>query len=366
MYSEAKPWIDQFKSLLVDCCISLEHNDNASSQTLKPKVSLEVAKKAVDVANNDLSVDLEEAKLLTDLVNQSEKWFDRALEFAPKRNKRVTKGKRDSQEKHSIEEVISLINDAPSIPMDTTEDAERLRILLSQAKSWRLQAQVTLREISNAFGSLREERSRYYGSSETYLLCENSDTNVENGETHEKLQAEEENSTQLDTEETSLRGIPNSSGVNVYKMIINLVKSAEDMSISSIEEDIAKDVDIISRWCKKAALLIGSHTDVYTNTRTKKNLDDLISNGELLKERGMITCADADFEEKNLLQTLKSNVTSFIDDDIGRLKILRIHRDNYYAWCDKVNKAYTESDKKLPLEELKKLANESLVYPQSK
>ena len=376
MYAEAKTWFDEYKPLLVKCGIQLEKVVNESDCS-QQKVSIDEVNKAIEVATNDVTTDLEEVKQLEVLVSQSQDWFDSALEFAPKRNKRTVRSKKDLQNKHSIQQVVSLIDRAGTIPMDTSKDLERLRMLLSDVKSWRLQAQVKLREITAAFGSLREVRIRYYGSPDRFL-----EAAIE--KEHEQVHIEEEteavdndieslcaNGNQSDSEESSIRSPSKSNftngGNNVYKIVSNLVKSAEVMSIYSFEEEVAEKLLIISKWCKKAALLIASHTDVYINKRWKKDLDSLICEGEGLRVWNDDTdfTSKTDTEEMVLLTNLKKNVDSFISGDIERLKILRIHRDNFYSWCDKANKAYTEGDKKVPLETLKILAEESQIYPPS-
>lgn len=382
MYSEAKSWIDKYKHLLTNCGIQLVHTNNDKDTPLqlqKQKVLIDDVNGAIEAASKDLSIDLEEVEKLKELVSQSQDWFDRAIEFAPKRNKRLVRGKKDSQVKHSIEEVVSLIDSAGRIPMDTSKDLERLRILLSDVQSWRLQAQVRLREIIVTFDSLREERIRYYGLPEKFLEKFSSIITTSLDEVSEGHAQEQDivtngntqplNENQSDSEDKSSPKLsPANVGKNVYRLITNLVKSAESISIFSFEEQIAEKLDIACRWCKKVAQIIASNTDVYTNKRWKRDLELFINEAESLQtwNDASDSISNNDAEEMALFTELKTSVFSFISGDVERLKILKTHRDTFYTWCEKVNKAYTEGDKKISLETLKILASESLIYPQSK
>lgn len=381
MYGEAKTWVENYHHLLSNCGILVGDNKSESlplEQSMK--VSLEHANKAIEAASSDLSVELEEVNRLKSLVSQSREWFDRAIQFAPRRNKRIVKGKRDLPLKRSMEEVVQLIDTAPKIPMDTTEDLGRLRILLSDVQSWRLQAQVSLREVSCAFDLLREERIRYYGAPNLFLQevkisLDSGDMTVgsTDSDTNEAQQNEQSssNKNQSESEDSSTnqtRTVLGSGGKDVYKMISTLIKSSETIPINTFEEQVSEQLGIAVKWCKKAALLIASHNDVYTNKRWKKDLDLLISEGDSLKlsDALSIILTDNDVEEKKLIQDVNKSLSSFISNDIDRLQILRSHRDKFYTWCEKVTAAYSECDNKVPLELLKSLAEESAVYPHSK
>ncbi len=380
MYSEAKSWIEKNKLLLTYCGIQIDREKNSIAQLQKHKVSIDEVNGAIEAATKDLTVDLDEVNQLKVLASQSQDWFNRALEFAPKRNKRIVRGKKDSYTKHSIQEVISLIDSAETIPMDTTKDMERLRMLLSDVQAWRLQSQVKLREIISTFDSLREERVGYYGLPGKFL--ENHKVDIDAPSDNHGLsdghglaigtEALSLNDVHSDSEDSLTKSPSKSSstgaGISVYKLVASLVKSAESMPVYSIEEHISEKLEIACRWCKKAALLIASHTDVYTNKRWRKDLETLINDGESFQiwDSSTDPLPKNDPEELALLSDLKKSVSSFMSNDIERLKILCIHRDNFYVWCDKASKAYTDVDKKIPLETLKSLAEESLVYPQSK
>lgn len=382
IYCDAKAWIEKFHHLLFNCGIIVD-NQSSLPDVQKHKVSLDLANQAIEAASNDLSVELEEVIKLKSLVSKSQDWFDRAIEFAPKRNKRIVKGKKElPTKKRSVQEVIDLINTAPKIPMDTTEDLGRLRILLSDVQSWRLQAQLDLQEITKAFDSLGEERIRYYGEPKDFLKDNEEPPNVEKDSTTltvggndpatQSIQCDNQANLHTKVSENGSKSPSKppsgSTGKDVYKMVSNLIKSAETIPINSFEEQVSAHLGVISKWCKKVAILIASHNDVYTNKRWKKDLDTFISEGENLKFPNMFEdiMTGNDTDEKKLLSNVERSLSTFILHDVQRLEILRTHRNKFYKWCEEVNKAYTEGDKKVTLDVLRTLAEESSIYPQSK
>ncbi len=382
MFSEATTWVDENKDILENCGIQWKvANKESESQSHEPqrKVSIDEVTKAIESAN-DMSFDLDELQQLKALASQSRDWFDQALELAPKRNKRTVKGKQVCPDKQSVEVVLSLINRADTIPLDTTEDLERLRILLSEYKAWRHQADIELTKIGEQFFNLREERISHYGLPDKFLQGEAiGSVNLPNHELEimTELESSEncDESLDLDDSKTEPEGdkVNSASGGKiVYKLISNLIKSAEEMTITSPQEDVAQVLHSVSQWCKKVAIIVSSHNDIYINKRWKKDLDAFISEGEQFLQGENLERWNCDSdpnvgigEETLLLSDLNKNVSNFIKDDIQRLRILRTLRDKFYEWCDKVTTTYANGDKKIPLQTLKVLAEESLVYPQS-
>jgi len=357
MHSDAKSWIDEHEALLKNCGIQWNKTNTNESplHAQKQNIFIDDVNKAIDVARNDLSFNLEEVEKLKALASQSQGWFDRALEFTAKRNKRSINAKKDYANKHTFQEVMSLIDNADTIPMDTSKDLERLQVLLSDVKAWRLRAQIALREIGHSFSSLREERNEYYGNPMNFLQPVDSMDSTDS-----KME------TIAPPSESDLGPMSSNGDVVMCKLVSNLVDSTEEITVRSTEEKITRKLEIVSQWCKKVALIISSHTEVYVDKRWKNDLDILISEGENLTIWNELDSElEVDTKDMELIDSLKSNVSSLIFDDIERLKILRIRRDKFYEWCEKVENAYVQGDKKISLEKLQKLANEGLVYPHS-
>ena len=367
IYSQAKSWIDDNVQLLLGCGVGISGKPHVKDAN-NVIITMEEVKKAIESAMTDLSVDLDEARQLREIADKSQDWFDRSLLIAPKRNKRNFRGRNADDPKHTISEVVALIEDASGIPMNTCDDVERLRMLLSDVQSWRLQAQSTMRDISFAFHSLREERVAYYGLAETFNLA----LNDANDDCQNDGSVSTEDST-LDSQESESKismskqtGITNVKG-NIYKLITNMRKSACSMSIYSLEEEVSENLDTTTRWCKKAANLIGSPNDVFLEKRWTKDLQKLIEEGQKLKSLHLYQIdSSLEEDEKVLLNDLSKSREAFISDDVVRLEKLFGFQKEYQTWCDRVKKALSENERKIPFNVLKKLAEESKIYPPSK
>lgn len=385
IHGDAKSWMEQNKDLLQRCGIQLGIPAEVGS---KKPVSIDEVNGAIESAAKELSVDLDEIKKLKEMAAQSQDWFDLALEYAPKRNKRIVGSKKDTQEKCTMQKVISLIESASNIPMDTSEDVERLGLLLSDVQSWRLEAQVKLKEVAATLIVLGDERVENYGKPDQFLEASVHDSmDVEDEKddaidgTRNDMNAETKDDDATSNISTAVKAnaqdVPqdasdsnkSENGADVYKMVENLAKSFGSVSILTLEEEIIKHLEVMMRWCKKGAGIIDSHEDVFTGKRSKKDLDALINESAKLYLDGAIfslPLPEDGSEEKAILSALEKSVADFISDDMKRLQILQTQRDNYYSWCQKANEAYVESDKRVPVETLQSLAEECSIYPSSK
>ena len=148
--------------LLNRCGIEIQKPTNAPIRSL----TLDEVNIAIESAAKDLPIDLEEVKQLSKIAKDAQSWFDQALRFAPKRKVR---GNKNLEEKHSIDQIVTLIDEASNVPMDTLVDVERLKMQLSDTTSWRLDTQVKIREIIDLFAALKQERMKYYGLSEDFI-----------------------------------------------------------------------------------------------------------------------------------------------------------------------------------------------------
>ena len=153
--------------ILLQRC-GVEFGGKADTTSMNP-VSIDEVNSAIESAAKELAVDLDEVKVLKEMADQSQDWFDQALKFAPKRNKRVVGSKKDTVKKCTLDTVISLIESASSIPMDTTADVGRLQLLLSDVQSWRLESQMKIKDIASVINSLVHERNKFYGEPGKFL-----------------------------------------------------------------------------------------------------------------------------------------------------------------------------------------------------
>ena len=350
--------METHRDLLQRCGINA---GTPNDSELKYPVSIDEVNDAIKSAARDLAVDLDEAKKLEDMAAQSQTWFDQALIFAPKRNKRTVGNNKICAERCTMDKVVSLIESSTTIPMDTSEDVERLQLLLSDVQSWRLQARQNIIDISQTIDILAEERIRFYGKSNEFLKDQAEPMELETGGTMIPNDDEKKG------EDTPLAVKGN--GIDVYKMVEALVKSIDSVDILTFEEEIAKQVETIMKWCKKASGIIDAHENIYTDKRWKRDLNALIKDSSAIN-LSYVNCTtplpNDDSESKIIFDALKNSIGALQSDDLSRLDILRVKRDGYYAWCKKANDSYIESDKRVPLEKIAALAEECKIYPSSK
>jgi|AntRauTorckE5430_2_1112549.scaffolds.fasta_scaffold00595_4 hypothetical protein len=341
------------RDLLQRCGINV---DTPTINGIKYPVSIDEVNNAIESASKDLAIDLDEAKKLEDMAAQSQNWFDQALKFAPKGNKRVVGSQNNHSEKCTMDQVVSLIESSSTIPMDTSEDVERLQLLLSNVQSWRLLAQANISAISQTIDNLADERIQFYGKSNEFLKDQTEPMESENASTDEKK-----------AEDTPLAVKRN--GIDVYRMVEALVKSVDSVDILTFEEEVAKQLDTIMKWCKKASGIIDAHEDIFTDKRWKRDLNTLIKDSstvDLSYVKFATSPPDDGSKERIIFEKLRKSTGALSSDDLSRLDILRVKRDGFYAWCKKANETYIESDKRVPLEKIAALAEECKIYPPSK
>jgi len=366
IYSQAKSWMDENCGLITRCGIEIQNHVVSPTTPL----TLDEINNAIECASKDLPIDLEEVKQLKKIAEEAQGWFDHALQIAPKRKVR---GNKALEEKHTIDQIVALIDKASKLPMDTTLDVERLRMQLSDTMSWRLDTQIQIREIANLFGTLRKERICYYGSTEQP---------IENLSSVKKSAIKSGQSRSCEIDEFEAEAIPvsianlekvdsknalskNGSGAGVYKMVLKLVKSSRTMPVLTVEEEVAENLVKVTSWCKKAAKVIGSPNDVYTEKRLITDLGEMINEGKrlLTETENDAKSMEHAFDDKYLMRDLHHSWSSLVSEDVARLEKLQAQQVIFYSWCEKTRLTLQESGKKIPIEVLKQLADESAIYP---
>uniref|UniRef100_A0A6U6EVL1 PHD-type domain-containing protein n=1 Tax=Odontella aurita TaxID=265563 RepID=A0A6U6EVL1_9STRA len=350
--SQAEDWFNEHKGLLASFKI-LADKDSESESPASIKyasVKMDSVNVAIEKAS-ELSVDLEEAMQLKALAEKSQEWFTRALAIAPKRSKRNARGKKKvNRERHSLDELLSLVKEAAQLPIDISEDLDRLQMQLTEVQSWRLQAQCEIKSISAAFDKLHSERLAYYGAPSSHM-----DKPLEN----QKGVTPIESNSQSPPKSTSKA----SEGLKVHRMIGNLVKSVQSISIYTTEEGVAEMLGRVSKWCTKAAVIIATPGHIFEK-RYYKDLDNLIADGEvLLQESNADDSGAVELDDASLMTELKTSWVQLVSDDKIRLEKCQKRRDEFMSWCETTEAILSATDKKIPIETLRDLGQQSLVYP---
>ena len=378
---QAEAWYDKYQTLLVRCKLG-----ESEAQSPRSVVDLSEMSKAVAAAAANISLDLDEAIDLKNLMTKIEKWFDRAMIAAPKRSKRHGK----SKTKFTISDLVILIEEASSLPVDTDEEMKRLQVQLNDIQKWRSHALHELNSVASGFEKLRENIVLAYGAPKEFnrdrggKSTDEDDENMdeagegdhsqENGDSMdiEKMEkaaskdAGDGNMSQTDTASTA--GSESELGCfaqlekgdfNVHRMIKDLLKGAAGTGVITPEAEIAELLDHVSRWCIRSLKYLHSPREIF-DKRFFGAFDRFITEGSELLEKSKSANTKDDQEADHLGESWGA----IFSDQLERLAILRGEREEFTAWCDAAAQVLSD-EKKLTVEKLQELARSSRDFPAS-
>lgn len=407
---QAETWYEEFGDLLLRCGIAVP---STPPQTQAPNrlATSEEVKAAVDSAESNVSLDLDEARALRVLGERIQKWQDEVALAAPKRSKRVGKGKREDS-RYTVDDLIALIDESTRLPIKTDDDAERLRQQLHNVHEWRLMAQRELGNIATSFRALRQaaitdyglpdefydESTRESGSGSTEVVKGSQDPQS-TGSVSDQIQdsppgalvtdkslvaqavnqtvpsqaanvageaiLSADDSSQTDTSSQAESDNGMEGGRNaVCRMISSLLKSAKLTGIRTTEEEVTELLDKSAKWILRSLKCIDSPKDVY-DKKYFRLFDEFISTGEeLLIYRDSLQ--DLKLDDAELLQILGTSSGDLVADQLVRLKILQTHRNKFIAWFKNAEKVLSSKEERVTFEVLSELAEQSHDYPASK
>ena len=379
--TQAEEWAEKYETLLVRCNIVKKGADQQPFfYATLPQMTA-----AAEAAASGVSLDLDEAKELEKLVESVKGWSDRVANAAPKRSKRQGRGKKA---KITVDEIIELIKEASDLPVDTSDDVNRLQIQLSEVQEWRAKARQELEEILNGFQKLRLVVDDMYGPPCEYSRNNNdekSDTSDDedgsneadrkdgNSSREEKKSAEgvrecETSSTAgSDHDSESLTRL-GSGQCNVNQLIKNYNKEAKSFGVLSGEVEAGDQLERISTWCVRSLKYLITQRDIF-DKRYFGAFDRFIAEGKSLtatpeadSTKARISLDDTAFAEK-----LNSTWGAFVFDQLRRLEVLIADRERFMLWCDSADAAlFSANDKRPGLDVLKDIADKSRDFPSGK
>jgi hypothetical protein len=373
--AQAESWYDEHQPLLIRC--KLEPSGSKSPQSY---VELAEMVKAVESAAADISLDLDEAARLKQLVEKVRKWFDRVAIVAPQRSKRQSRISRSS---FTIEDLLGLIEESSTFPVDVENELKRLQIQLSAIQTWRLHASHELQRIGTGFVQLRESMNSAYGLPAefridrfTKLVGWDGESNgyeqqnsklaktggtVDNYETPaDMVNVSTSDSTSLDGDSSIRSGTENGRS-DVHRMIRELQEGAKGNGVVTVEAKIADLLERVSRWCLRSLKYLDSPREIY-DKRFFGAFDRFIGEGNELLEN------HEDQQRKSVgtpYENLATTWSEMLSDQLVRLKVLRSDRAKFIQWCELANKVLSD-EKKLTMEKLKDLAEKSRCFPAGK
>jgi hypothetical protein len=352
--AQAEIWYEQHRPLLVRCNLK-------ESTTHSPRSCVELAEltKAVDSSASDVALDLDEAVELKKLLKRTEDWFERVSMVAPKRSKRHCRATRS---RFTVEDLVGLIEEASSLPVDTEEEVKRLQMHLSDIQTWRLQASHELEKIGLGFEQLRETINLAYGLPKEFSLdqfCKFQESNGESDcEQSDLKEADNRDSMEVDdpvcinesnedvnsqTDTTSTAGSDDEANVfshiekgdsNVHLMIRELQKGAKGKGVITAEAEMADLLESVSRWCVRSLKYLSFPREIF-DKRFFGAFDRFIKEGRELhgksKEPARIPGDSSDGENIGVFWGV------VVSDQLERLEILQAEREKFTAWCELAN-----------------------------
>ena len=379
--AQAEAWYQKHQQLLVRCNL-----DPSNPATSVAHVDISEMAKAVEAASSSVSLDLDEAINLKKLMKRIENWFERAMVMAPKRSKRHG---RSPKAKSTVEDLVCLIEEASSLPVNTGEDLKRLQMQLSAVQTWRLNAAQELERISSGFQQYREsidlafgepkEFSRDRSSKSDDESLENVDElrspvgcdslDIEKNQHSEAKEVSEDQMSQTETASTTeseqdIGGLSRfgRGDSNVHRMIKDLQKGAKDSGVVTVEAELSERLDTVSRWCARSLKYLDSPREIF-DKRFFGAFDRFVDEGKELLELSKNT--DLILEQAGLSDALCASWGGVVSDQLERLNILRVERDHFTVWCDSASQLLAD-EKKLTVEKLKDLADQSRDFPACK
>ena len=374
---QAEEWYEEYQSLLVRCNL-----EPSSSHLSNSNVDLSEMKKAVEFAASDISLDLEEAVELKLLLEKVEHWFDRVAIIAPMRSKRQSKVTRST---FNMDDLLSLIEESSTLPLDVQEEVKRLEVQLSTVEAWRVRASKELLQIGLGFVELQKSINTVYGDPSNFQVdsfSKEKEEDKEDGtdsyeyqsnkalsdpmEIELNSQTHEENDFRMDMatpneEDKSDKSITEKGHSNVQRMIRDLQSSAKGNGVITTEAEIADLLESVSRWCISSLKYLSSPREIF-DKRFYGAFDRFIAEGERL-------FGQYEDQKKKALETtyegLAENWSRMVSDQLRRLDILRAEREKFIKWCELANQVLAD-EKKLTAEKLEDLAEKSRCFPAGK
>ena len=342
---------------------------------------------AAEVARSSIALDLDEAMNLRKLLDKCISWNERVALIAPKRNKRHNRGGRA---RFKLEDLIDLVEEASSLPIETDENVNRLQIQLNIVATWRSEASKKLQSINSGFNYLKSHVEEVYGEAKDYSIDRISDSSNDDEDSMSDECGEASNvELNKDAEEVFKKadsvGVKNNlpeveyivvsheddaiadrgsnSSVIVFRLIKEFKEGAKDIGVITVEGEIGDLLDSVSKWCVKSFKYLNTPRDVF-DKRYFGAFDRFIVEGEDLCNQQSNYASYSDSSD-SLTEQLFGAWGGIIKDQLLRLSILKREREKFEVWCKRATKILSD-DKKLTAQKLADLAKTSQHFPASK
>lgn len=354
IYSQAETWVNKYYPLVKRCGIECSYvpTEAASNESIELLTIVDLDE-AVSDADADIPFDLSEVVEMRNILEKGQEWVEKATAIAPADDA----PKKGWKEKHSLKEISDLLEEAPSILVDIASDVDRLVTVRSTVESWRIVARQNLRGITSAFNSFQTDRSTT-SSSNVAVPTSNGETKPETTQTASNIKLQVSDSTVTGTSESTLIG---NGSKTVFTLVSDFVKSVKVMTIETAEGNISEELNEAISWFTRASKMIDSASEVF-DKRNFTKLDKTIQSGrKLIKFSRIKEIA----EDPTLIYDLRESWAAVVNADIERLMELQRKRDKFLEWCEHADEIVSSSDKKVSIDTLNELDQQSAGYPSS-
>lgn len=352
IYSQAEAWINKYYALVKRCGIECSFvPPGVSSVESIEMLNIDDLDEAVSDADSDIPFDLSEVVEMRNILEKAQEWVEKACAIAPSDDA----PKKGGKEKHSLEEIADLLDEAPTILVDITSDVDRLITVQKTVESWRIQARKNLRDIISAFNDFRNDRSTT--DSSVAAPTSNGESKPETAQTVPNVELQSDsNVTDSSVGDSTLIG---NGPKTTFTLVSNFIKSVKSMTIETPEGNIAEELNEVISWFTRAFKMMDSAAEVF-DKRNFTKLDKTIQSGQkLIKFSRMNEIA----EDSTLIYDLRESYAAVVKDDIERLIELQRKRDKFLDWCENADQIISSSDKKVPISTLNELEQQSASYP---
>lgn len=357
--AESEIWYSSHSTLLRRC--GLLNCDNAYENAPQCYVELCELESAVRDAESSLSVEIQEASNLRDVLERVVDWRRQVSLIAPKRSKRSGKTARS---KLTLFDLMSLVERSTDIPIDTTDEVNRLQVQLSTIEAWRYQVSSELESIVDGFEKLQTRILSVYGDAESFGVDfyaksngADSDAATERG----SIDSDPMDSAEGDLDDgDDFLSWNEESGLEVFRQIRVMQEGARDVCVTTTEGDLGDALEAVAEWLIRSMKYLASPKEIF-DQRFFGAFDRFLSEGrDLLDETTNKNLRDSDTQEK-----VCDKLGIVVSGQLQRLETLQREREAFKEWCRTANLLLAD-EKRLSSDKLSDLARQSRRFPAGK
>jgi PLU-1-like protein len=357
--AQAETWYSSHVGLLRRCRLLTEGSEFQTEleQQVEP-AELEVA---LQDAESNVSLQLEEALKLRKLLEKANNWRQQVSLIAPKRSKRSGKSARS---RLTLEDLISLIAESTDIPIDTDDDVHRLQIQLSTVEAWRSQVSTQLEGIIDGFQKLQSRVRNVYGEAEDFGLefYAKPSSTFGNPASDPCSSDHGNDALESDCDEDDVLLSTSGSDAEVIRQIKDLQEGAKEICVTTAEGELGDLLENVADWCVRSFKYLNDPKEIF-DKRYFGAFDRFLSEGRVLLQKS--GTGDIQLNGNGISSRVGIAWGVLVSGQLQRLDTLQKEREAFKEWCRVANSVLADA-KSLSAGRLCDLANGSRRFPAGK